>query len=104
MKTKKNKDLALNTRIENDQLVITVGISVLAFASKEKNGGPLDDKKFKIINENHWAKDVLRALNHESETGETLVTKMLDGAYEEAINDGAEGVEYKKVKITHEKC
>ncbi len=49
-----SKDTPLSVEIEDDQLVLRIGIDTLAFCSSRKNGGPLL----------HWDIDPVSSLNH----------------------------------------
>jgi len=82
------KDTPLQCRIEEDCLVIRIGISTLVFAAGEALDG------CKIIDEAQWAKDVVCEMNNENEIGETIVTDMIDRATNMALDNGSEAVDY----------
>jgi hypothetical protein len=48
---------------------------------------------FKVTDPRTFARDVVRALNHEDEQGTTAIHRLFDAAFGCAIEDGAEGVE-----------
>ena len=82
-----NKELPLSMEIKDGQLVISIGINTLAFAT----GVYITD--FKIINNEGFAKDILNELDAEEEDGSTMVHRMFDTAANNAIENGSEAVE-----------
>jgi len=89
-------DLPLTCRAVRGQLDMRVGEKVLAFATLHCPAlwdADADRGRFKVTDTAVFARAVEQALNHEAEDGSTRLTRMLDGAIEEAINQGAEGVE-----------
>lgn len=48
---------------------------------------------WKVTNARAFAKEVVHALNDEDEDGTTPIHRLFDAAFEEAIEQGAEGVE-----------
>ncbi len=91
MATKKKRILAnwpLEAKIIGEQLVISIGISTLAYAIQ--NG--TDDWVGKITSEAGFAQDVIDELLNEEEDGTTLVHKMFDEAAREAADQGSEYV------------
>lgn len=79
--------------IKDGYLVIRVALMALpqivegAWAS----GGM--DTRYKVTDAQEFAKALVCELNEESENGTTRIHKMFDGAIEEAINQGALGIE-----------
>jgi hypothetical protein len=104
MKTKTaNIDKPLTLAIERDQLVIRVGIDVLAHAAENCNRFYDDDTNnsppyILITDKQEFAKDVLRMLQAEDECGSSLISDALDEATVDAFNDGSLGVEYPRKK------
>jgi len=94
------KDTPLKVEIVDDEIVIRVGVSILKWAVEH----PLDDRLtvhndetgkfmcFDITDEEEFARDVLRALNDEDEQGTTMVHRLLDNAFVEAVDNGSIGV------------
>lgn len=80
--------LPLRAAIDGDRLVIEIGIDTLKFCAENWPAPPVV-----VSDMDGFAADVCRALNNESETGETLVTRMLDRAMEKAIDDGSLHIE-----------
>lgn len=68
------KDSPLSVRLENNQLVISIGINTLAFASSWENGGPVENLEIKKGFEQKWAEAVERGIN------EAALHALLDGA------------------------
>lgn len=99
LKNMKNKlkNAPLKVEIEDDQIVLRIGVSTNAFCALRKNGGSLPEN-VRIKNENQFAKDVIDSLNHENEIGETLITKVLDTAIEDAYQNGSTAMKELKRK------
>lgn len=93
----KAKDTPLQTNIENDQIVIRIGVETHAFCALAKNGGRLQEN-LRVSDPEQFAKDVIYELNRESETGETLLTAALDRAMENAVDQGCTGIRELKRK------
>lgn len=99
------KDTELIVNIENDELVIRVGISTLCkavrqcqvidYAVMEADG---DEYVVEITDETVFANAILDALNDEEEDGSTPVHRLLDAAANEAIEQGCEGIEFHETK------
>lgn len=51
------------------------------------------DTRYKVTNCVEFGRDLVAELNHEAEDGTTRIHKMFDGAIEEAISQGAFGIE-----------
>lgn len=51
------------------------------------------DTRYKLTDVDAFAKELVSALNDEDEEGSTAIHKMFDAAIEEAINQGAQGIE-----------
>jgi hypothetical protein len=84
--------------IENGEIVIRLAIDSLPDALK---GHPMWDYSCedfenlpKIVDLEAFAKEVARELQREEEDGTTLAHKMFDAAIEQAIEMGAEGIDF----------
>ena len=89
-------DLPLRCKSVDGALDMRVGVKVLAFAAErcpDLWNGEDDLPGCRITDPIKFAKEVERELNRESEDGSTRLSRMLDEAIAEAINQGAEGVE-----------
>jgi len=92
------KDRLLSVKLDGDELVIRIGISALAFAAiHAPQLEHFDDEanEFrlpKITDERKFAEEVAIVLGQEEEDGTTLVHRMLDGAFLEAVEQGREGI------------
>jgi hypothetical protein len=89
----------LDCTVENDELVIRIGIDVLAFAFDESDGNnPWSDelsdfeRLSQIENPLQFAKDVACELEDEREDGSTILTDLLDKACEQAAENGSLGL------------
>jgi hypothetical protein len=91
------KDSPLDCHIESNQLIITIGISTLAYAYEHSELADSLKEQFcayRVTNERVFAREVMRAMKAEDEVGNSILNKMFDKAIEDAIGDGCEGVEY----------
>lgn len=93
------KNDGLKVTIEDERLVISIGIETLGTAILQ---GPYFDRLWGvgreayISDEEKFGKSILHALKREvNETGETLVHKMLDAAAEYVFEYGEEGIDIK---------
>jgi hypothetical protein len=79
--------------IEKGEIVIRIAIDVLPSAYQAGIDIGAIEPGFKITNARKFAPEVVRALNDEDEEGTTPIHRLFDAACEEAIEQGAEGVE-----------
>lgn len=89
-------DLPLNCKAVDGALDMRIGTKILAFAAENHPDlwdAEKDRGRFKVTDPVAFAQEVERALNRESEDGSTMLTRMLDAAVLEAIEQGGEGVE-----------
>lgn len=94
--TTPSDDLPLRCKAEAGVLDMRIGEKVLAFATEKCPALWDADKgrgRFTVYDPTAFAKEVERVLNHEFEDGSTRLTRMLDAAVLEAIEQGAAGVE-----------
>ena len=87
----------LRCEVEDGRLVISIGINTLAWASKQKNGGPLVNR-ISVTDEDQWAKDVAREIEREDEIGESPLHRTLDSAIRSAADSGSEALRYYTAK------
>jgi hypothetical protein len=90
---------ALDAKVcsENGQLILSIGIDTLMWAAsqwaKEENAqrteGESYEPLFVITDETGWAEDVRKALTHEDEAGESMLTRLLDKAFEKVLQRGS---------------
>jgi len=79
----------LKADVENGILTVKIGVETLEWASRPENGGPLEGCKVDGRCRRMWAKDVVRAMEHENEIGESPLGKFLDSMMEAAANNGS---------------
>ena len=79
--------------IENGQIIIRLPIDNLPMVIEGAWACGNLDIRYKVTNADEFASDLVRELNAESEDGTTRIHVMFDGAIEEAINQGAFGIE-----------
>lgn len=84
-------DRPLQCEIEGDELVIRIGIDVLAFAAENIQEVFDHEKEIKVCDKREFAKDVCRAMMHEEENGNNLLTDVFDKASIAAWEDGSIG-------------
>lgn len=85
------KERPLTCEIEGGELVVRIGISVLAFAAQNIQTLFDHEEELKVCDEMEFAKDVCRALGSEEEDGSSLLTDVLDKASVVAWEDGSIG-------------
>lgn len=94
-KKRPNANRPLTVSIKDDQLVISIGVSTLAFAfvngpeQLDGEGEPL----FAVTDEKGFAQDVVNELLDEDELGNDLVTLLIDKAAARAAEQGSLHVE-----------
>jgi len=93
------KETPLACWIENDCLVIKIGINALAFVAANceyfwDGESGIDVPTVKVIDKSLFAKEVRRYLAAEEEDGSTLLTKTIEQAIINAVEDGCEGVDH----------
>lgn len=91
------RNIPLRCRIVERVLTIEIGISTLKHAAErhEEFWQPQTDKVALVVGDpDVFAKDVLGWLIEEAEDGSNPVSRLLDEAIEEAVNQGSEGVDY----------
>lgn len=94
------KDQPLKCSVEDDELVIRVGIDTLAVCFEEADeNNPFDEKlndfrrQFAVIDKVEFANDVALAMNDEAENGDTPLNLFLDKMTQAAADDGTLGIE-----------
>ena len=94
----KNEIKPLKCKLMGDIVNMSVGISTLTFAAENHpdfwdGESGVDVPNIKITNKIDFAKAVTEAINKEDEDGSNLLTRMLDEAIAQAVEDGCDGVE-----------
>lgn len=79
--------------IEDGSLVIRVALEALPMVVEGAWAAGYMDTRYKLTDPAAFARDLVRELNDESEDGTTRIHRMFDKAIENAINQGAEGIE-----------
>ena len=100
-----NRDKRLTIEIKDGVLSISIGVERLKYCQNvildeeffcAKMSGKRS-RKIKITNADEFVKDFKAAALKEDDLGNSLLTKFIDAASQEALNDGAQGVEYSKL-------
>lgn len=81
----RRKDAVLSVGLEDDQLVIRIGIATLAFALTAA------DEPLRVVDARLAAEEIVRVLTDEEEDGTTPVHRLLDKAGLAAWENGGEG-------------
>ena len=84
-------DTPLHARIEDDQLVIRIGIDRL-----DGHDCHPDFPELPIRDRYEWARDVMRELERDRGDGATPLCLMLDAAMKEALDMGSSAIDYKR--------
>lgn len=89
------QDAPLTVRVEDDQLVIRIGLAVLADAPRQHNDWRNDDDepRLTVTDATVFANEIVAALQREEEDGTTPVHVMLDDAITYVVEQGGEGIE-----------
>lgn len=82
-----------NAVIEDGHIVIRVAIEALPMVVEGSWAAGGMDTRFKVTNAEEFAADLVSELNREDDIGTTRIHKMFDAAIDEAINQGAFGIE-----------
>ncbi len=93
-----SKEKQLTIEIKNDELVISIGAGLLAYATFTviNEGYGKDDKNYMVVKDrSKFAQSIIEALAIEEEDGTTPVHRMLDNALEHMVEQGEiTGVDY----------
>jgi hypothetical protein len=79
--------------IEDGAIVIRVPIAYLPIVVEGAWASGYFHTRWKLTNPDEFAAELMNELNAESEDGTTRIHRMFDGAIEEAIEQGALGIE-----------
>lgn len=82
-----NKDKPLTVEIKDDQLIISIGISTLAFASNWENGGPVENLKIGCFAERHWADAIVEEMIKDFGENPIPINEFLDKMIERAAEN-----------------
>jgi hypothetical protein len=98
--SKKSEDTPLSCSIEDNQLVIRIGIDVLAMATEDREPFTIYDEKLGdhrkawiVTDALEFAKDVRNEIQREEEDGSSPLTNLLDLACSNALDQGSIAVE-----------
>jgi len=84
-----NQDKGLDVSVQDDMLVISIGVTTLAAATTSAGGMP----EWRVTKPKRFARDIAAALCDEDEAGETMVTRALSAAAVDAIENASDNVE-----------
>lgn len=79
--------------IENGTITIRVPINNLAAIVEGAWASGALDMRFKVTDEDAFARDLIGELNREEEDGTTPIHRLLDAMINEALESGGEGIE-----------
>jgi hypothetical protein len=90
------KDTPLSCQVVDDELVIRIGIDVLAFAAQSRQPFNIWDdeaikwiQKIEVVDNLEWAKDIRNELSREEEDGSSPLTNLFESAFEKAVDQGS---------------
>jgi hypothetical protein len=89
--------MPLTCRVVKGVLTITINADTVQFATDNHPGywdGETGEQMCKVADKNVWLQSVVERINHEEEDGSTFLTKMMDAAIADAIEQGEEGLEF----------
>ena len=108
LESKTPAGLPLTVGVEEDQLIIRIGVDTLAFCFEiGDENQPFDEeandfrRSWRVVDRHKFAKGVGIALQDEEEDGSTPLTKVLDKAFIRAVEDDM-GVEEDGRIVTNE--
>jgi hypothetical protein len=86
--------MPLRCRILKGVLTITVGADTVKFATENHPTffNEEGENTLEVADKSEWLRSVVSRINSEEEDGSTLLTKMLDDAIAEAVEQGEEGL------------
>jgi hypothetical protein len=94
------KTTPLRIAVEGDELVIRIGVDTLKTAaegSEHFDYYSVHDNRYglrwRVNDSDLWARDVAREIVDEGENGSTLVTRMLDTAFQWTLENGSDAVD-----------
>lgn len=96
----RDRNRPLTVDVFGGRLTISIGVSTLAHAANLSDAFERDDDdfdlppKYQVVDEDVFANEVLRALEHEGEDGITPIHRLFDAAFQRAVDDGCDGVDY----------
>ena len=79
--------------IEDGSIVIRVALSALPMVVESSWASGALDTRFKITNVEEFAADLVTELNSEAEDGTTMIHQLFDKGINEALEQGARGIE-----------
>lgn len=89
-------DQPLSCKVEDDELVIRIGIDTLAFAADQGElFNPFDEdlndfvQKWKVIDSKGFAEDVSRELEREDEIGGSPLIYLIEKMFDKVLDDGS---------------
>ncbi len=91
-------NLAGKAVIEKGAIVIRVTIDSLPMVAEGAWALGALDTRWKVTDAALFAQDLLLALNDEDEEGTTPIHKLFDAAINEALNQGAQGIEEHEIQ------
>lgn len=92
----KSKDQPLSCKVEGDQLVIRIGIDILAFASRPENGGKLEDCEVEAGREKTFAQDVVDEMMRDKGEGPFPLPDFIDDMIIAAADSGSAALTWRK--------
>lgn len=86
------KDQPLSIEIKNGRLEMSIGVDCLLAAIEY--GLEMRAEEFEVTDKSKWLGEIVNALHIEEEDGSTVIHRAIDTAALQAIENGAEGIEF----------
>ena len=90
----------LDAKVHKGKLVIEIGVETLAFSAQRRldeqafdaSEGEKMDSNIRVVGPDAFAEEIVSALLKEAEDGSNRLHYLFDGAFDYAIDQGAEGL------------
>jgi len=86
------KNQPLVVEIKNGRLEMSIGVDCLLFGIEY--GLEMRAEEFEVTDKDKWLREIVDAIQIEEEDGSTVIHKAIDSAALQAIENGAEGIEF----------
>ena len=86
------KDQPLSIEIKNGRLEMSIGVDCLL--AEIEYGLEMRAEEFEVTDKSKWLGEIVNALHIEEEDGSTVIHRAIDTAALQAIENGAEGIEF----------
>jgi len=97
--SERREEIPLRCDVVDGAIDMRIGVGTLCFCAENHpdywdGESAREVPNIRIIDVDEFARDVVAAINDESEDGSTLLSRMLDAAIAQAVESGCLGVDY----------